>query len=1040
MNSFCYRGNYWAGLIVAGLMLDTAIAAPALPTEQLKGLIGSSLTAKPKALRRVLVFYRCEGFVHGKSIEVGNEAIRLAAAQSGAFLVDFSREYESLQASSLARYDAVVLNNTTGLETRKNVFVEPDLVAFVRGGKGLVVIHSGADNFYHAPIAAEMVGGLFWGHPWGGGGMRAFHLDDPASTVNAPFGGKDFKQGEEVYMQQSPYYTRAKLHVLVSLDLNDLATGAAKGQRRTDNDYAVSWIRPYGKGRVFYTSFGHDERAWLAKPTLFHILNGLQYALGDLRADDTPAGFSPAEIKAMKSAARDSEVFSAIVNVIPHLENPAVAARELGKAGEILGAADSTAMAKRGVLRAFQFLGAPAKLDAVTACLKDPLTREGAATLLAQTKTLAAEKALEAAWAGAEDEFKCVLLDALSVHGASEFIAKNGLTGKDIVTKAALAALGRIADEAALETLAKGFPSQKDTAEAALAACLGTMSDRNEFDKKAQGIARAVLANANANPVLRATAAKALVLDDAAFFDIAIADGAPFVRQAAVYAAAKVSTKQLLAALAKADARGQVALVSRLALNHAKDALPEITKLVASTDDDVAAEALRAIAVLGGRGELPVVVAALERPGVIGNAAAAALEDLRGEDVSNELFAEAQKNNRLIAVLGDRADMKALGLWKPLLKSESTATRRDAWKALGRLANAETLGRYLGWISLVKKPESFAAGSAIKLAAKSVSDEARAKLVTAAWAKADAVGKGLLADLMATYPSADFLKLLCGDVQTGATEEMLVALGNWDSMAAYEPLVNAYRAGKDEGLKSEAIRDAAKLASKCAGKDYAAKMTELFRLSDEKNRPYLAKSLFSACGLESFDALEGLFGDAACGQAAKRAYVSLYQNQVKALAAEGSKPITEKKNWKVSASKNGHSAKKAIDGDAKSRWETGTPSDKGMWFTLNLGERVYVSEVTLHTEDSATDTPNGCEVFLSNDGKSWSGPVARSDGKEKGKTVFAMSAMTRQMKFVTTGGRPGLFWSIHEIEVKSGLDSKKVEAIAAEAGKLGSTK
>ena len=204
-----------------------------------------------------------------------------------------------------------MLFRSTGLNTQENRFVEPALTDFVRSGKGLAVIHAGADNFYKAEQAAEMVGGRFWGHPWGGGGTWAFKLDDPSSPLNKAFGGKGLSQGDEIYQQQSPFYNRAKLHVLVSLDFADKATADVQNKRRDDNDYAVSWIRPYGKGRVFYTSFGHDQRAFLSKPTLTHILDGLQYVLGDLKADDTPAGLSAADVGRVAAAtdANANEVF-----------------------------------------------------------------------------------------------------------------------------------------------------------------------------------------------------------------------------------------------------------------------------------------------------------------------------------------------------------------------------------------------------------------------------------------------------------------------------------------------------------------------------------------------------------------------------------------------------------------------------------------------------------------------------------------------------------------------------------------------------------
>jgi len=57
---------------------------------------------------------------------------------------------------------------------------------------------------------------------------------------------------------------------------------------RTDGDYALSYIRREGKGRVFYEGHGHDPRVYAMTPMLEHIRAGIQYALGDLKADDSP--------------------------------------------------------------------------------------------------------------------------------------------------------------------------------------------------------------------------------------------------------------------------------------------------------------------------------------------------------------------------------------------------------------------------------------------------------------------------------------------------------------------------------------------------------------------------------------------------------------------------------------------------------------------------------------------------------------------------------------------------------------------------------
>jgi len=263
---------------------------PLEDAKKLEELIGDELRVKPAKPRKVLVFWRCEGFIHGEAIEYGNKALEIAAQRTRAFDVEFSSDYRVLtDTNRLSKYDAVVLNNTTRLKVNENPAMVPNLMAFVKGGKGLCAIHAGADNFYESAEGAEMIGGLFDGHPWGAGGMWAFKLDEPGHPLNRAFEGKGFTAGDEIYQQKSPPYDRSKLRVLVSLDLSDEKTAAAKGQKREDKDYAVSWVRPYGQGRVFYTSFAHDKRTYLDKARLWHILDGLQYTLGDLKVDDAPA-------------------------------------------------------------------------------------------------------------------------------------------------------------------------------------------------------------------------------------------------------------------------------------------------------------------------------------------------------------------------------------------------------------------------------------------------------------------------------------------------------------------------------------------------------------------------------------------------------------------------------------------------------------------------------------------------------------------------------------------------------------------------------
>jgi len=244
--------------------------------------IGKKLTVAPKKARKILVFSRCEGYVHGDGIVYCNKLIELAG-KTGAYEAHFSTDYADLtNTTSLAQYDALVINNATQLKTKEHPTLAAALTDYVKAGHGLCAIHAAADSFYHAPDVAEMIGGQFDGHPWGAGGTWAMKLDDPDCVLNRTLKTVPLKFGDEIYQQKSPPYDRQKLHVLVSLDLSDKATAETKKQKREDKDFAVSWIRSYGKGRVFYTSFGHDKRAFMNPATAWHILDGLQYTLGDL--------------------------------------------------------------------------------------------------------------------------------------------------------------------------------------------------------------------------------------------------------------------------------------------------------------------------------------------------------------------------------------------------------------------------------------------------------------------------------------------------------------------------------------------------------------------------------------------------------------------------------------------------------------------------------------------------------------------------------------------------------------------------------------
>jgi type 1 glutamine amidotransferase len=253
-------------------------------------------TVKPKKPRRILVFYRCETFVHG-SIVAGNFAMQELGRKTGAFTADLADDYAVFNKANLKKYDAILFNNTTSLAL-ENDNQRNGILDFMSQGKGVAGIHAASDNFYKWKAGARMIGGQFNGHPWGGGGTWSFKLDDPKHLLNQAFKGKGFWHKDEIYQYKPETYVGGdKLRVLVSLDLNTEQTmkplnrneGLKKQYTEGGRTVPVSWIRTFEGGRVFYTNLGHNASTYWNPAVLQHYLDGLQYALGDLRADATPS-------------------------------------------------------------------------------------------------------------------------------------------------------------------------------------------------------------------------------------------------------------------------------------------------------------------------------------------------------------------------------------------------------------------------------------------------------------------------------------------------------------------------------------------------------------------------------------------------------------------------------------------------------------------------------------------------------------------------------------------------------------------------------
>ena len=159
---------------------------------------------------------------------LARRGIQLTAAFTPEALVD-----------RLSYYDGLILYGNHATLTPEQ---EKALLAFVDSGKGVVGIHSAIEMFGASPRYAALMGGQ--GKLSGG---AEFTGEIVAPTHPAMQGVKPFASWDE----SVAYTGQGAADRTVLMERVD-------GGARTP----YAWARTQGKGRVFYTAYGHDQRTW----------------------------------------------------------------------------------------------------------------------------------------------------------------------------------------------------------------------------------------------------------------------------------------------------------------------------------------------------------------------------------------------------------------------------------------------------------------------------------------------------------------------------------------------------------------------------------------------------------------------------------------------------------------------------------------------------------------------------------------------------------------------------------------------------------
>ena len=238
--------------------------------------------------KQLLVIGEEKGYRH-EAVSHAMAAIARLGQRSGLWDTHIRTDTEALtkkkleyNAKNLNDFDAVLFY--TGGDLEMDDRQKADFLSFIRDdGKGFIGVHSATITFTKWPEYGEMLGGFFDEHPWN-------TFDAPILVEDSAFPGMRkfpaaFTLKDEIYQMKA--YSREKTRVLMRLDASKLDL-SGKRVHRTDQDFAVTWAKTYGKGRVFYSTLGHVVENWDRPDVQEMFLEAIKWAMGVVNADVTP--------------------------------------------------------------------------------------------------------------------------------------------------------------------------------------------------------------------------------------------------------------------------------------------------------------------------------------------------------------------------------------------------------------------------------------------------------------------------------------------------------------------------------------------------------------------------------------------------------------------------------------------------------------------------------------------------------------------------------------------------------------------------------
>ena len=219
------------------------------------GCNSSEKRIKDNEPRRIEILFLGHAQEHHNSREY--MPILASALTQDGINITYTENIKDLNKNNLEMYDGVILYANHEDRHPKQ---EKALMKYVANGHAFIPIHCASFCFNESQEFVDLVGGQFKAH---GTGTFTASILDKTHPIMQSF--EAFSTWDETYV-----------HDKIADDITVL-------MERVEGEHHEpwTWVKNYGKGKVFYTAYGHDERTWQNPGFQKLVREGILWAVND---------------------------------------------------------------------------------------------------------------------------------------------------------------------------------------------------------------------------------------------------------------------------------------------------------------------------------------------------------------------------------------------------------------------------------------------------------------------------------------------------------------------------------------------------------------------------------------------------------------------------------------------------------------------------------------------------------------------------------------------------------------------------------------